>query len=400
MSAFADDADDFLEFARSTDPDVTGGVVRAAQPLRRLPRSAARRRRGRERRHPAPDRRPGDVGRVRRRTDPFASAVDGLGADRRRSGGAGDRELPTGRSHRSPTRRSTPIRAMRVTLGRGRARRGSRRAGAADRHGPDDARHRARASRPRAARVDPRGLAPRAAAAAAPRVSGAPPHYPRPAGLDELATHGSGLLRSAARARSTCGRGRHRLARGPHVAQSGHPGAVEVARARPRRSASCAMPARTGRPIGTDRLRKRRRRSRSCSTTGRLRVTAGRVVGFERRGDLVDARLRLAGPARWSTVRVGRVVNCTGPDTDLRRVDEPLVQQLLTTGLVTPDPLGLGLRERRATASWSTRRVTAASGSSSSARCARGCCGRTPPFPSCASRLRGWPAHLADLVTR
>jgi uncharacterized NAD(P)/FAD-binding protein YdhS len=38
------------------------------------------------------------------------------------------------------------------------------------------------------------------------------------------------------------------------------------------------------------------------------------------------------------------VVNCTGPDTDVQRVDDPLVQSLLAQGTAVPDPLGLGLR--------------------------------------------------------
>ena len=78
--------------------------------------------------------------------------------------------------------------------------------------------------------------------------------------------------------------------------------------------------------------------------TERLRVVAASVVGFEPAGELIDARLRPRGQRETTAVSVGRVVNCTGPDTDVRRVAEPLVQQLLANGLVTPDPLGLGLR--------------------------------------------------------
>ncbi len=79
-------------------------------------------------------------------------------------------------------------------------------------------------------------------------------------------------------------------------------------------------------------------------STGRLRVMAASVLGFEPADGLVEARLRLRGQREAATLRVGRVVNCTGPDTDLRRVAEPLVQQLVRSGSVTPDPLGLGLQ--------------------------------------------------------
>ena len=37
------------------------------------------------------------------------------------------------------------------------------------------------------------------------------------------------------------------------------------------------------------------------------------------------------------------MINCTGPDTDLARVNDPLVQSLRRAGLIRPDALGLGL---------------------------------------------------------
>ena len=40
---------------------------------------------------------------------------------------------------------------------------------------------------------------------------------------------------------------------------------------------------------------------------------------------------------------VGKVINCTGPDTDLARVRDPLIRALREHGTIRPDPLGLGL---------------------------------------------------------
>jgi uncharacterized NAD(P)/FAD-binding protein YdhS len=37
------------------------------------------------------------------------------------------------------------------------------------------------------------------------------------------------------------------------------------------------------------------------------------------------------------------VANCTGPETDSRKIDHVLLSSLLPEGLVTPDPLHLGL---------------------------------------------------------
>jgi uncharacterized NAD(P)/FAD-binding protein YdhS len=40
----------------------------------------------------------------------------------------------------------------------------------------------------------------------------------------------------------------------------------------------------------------------------------------------------------------GRVINCTGPQTDVRRLGDPLLNSLLEGGHITPDPLDLGVR--------------------------------------------------------
>jgi uncharacterized NAD(P)/FAD-binding protein YdhS len=38
-----------------------------------------------------------------------------------------------------------------------------------------------------------------------------------------------------------------------------------------------------------------------------------------------------------------RIVNCTGPQVDLDRSNEPLLQNLRATGLIAPDPMRLGI---------------------------------------------------------
>lgn len=76
---------------------------------------------------------------------------------------------------------------------------------------------------------------------------------------------------------------------------------------------------------------------------GELVIHAGRLRGFAEDVTGVDVRIIERGDASERTLRVARVVNCTGPETDLRRVDDPFVQQLLSDGLIRPDALGLGL---------------------------------------------------------
>ncbi|WP_331742645.1 FAD/NAD(P)-binding protein [Streptomyces sp. NBC_01006] len=72
---------------------------------------------------------------------------------------------------------------------------------------------------------------------------------------------------------------------------------------------------------------------------GRIRVTPGEVADAVPVEDSVMVRFR-----DGRTLRVGAVVNCTGPQEDVRRLDDPLVTGLLNSGLALPDPTGLGFR--------------------------------------------------------
>ncbi|MDP9611873.1 FAD/NAD(P)-binding protein [Streptomyces demainii] len=71
---------------------------------------------------------------------------------------------------------------------------------------------------------------------------------------------------------------------------------------------------------------------------GRLSVRAGRVTEAAAAED--ELRIGLADGRRLA---VGAVVNCTGPQTDARRVPDPLPRELFAAGLAAPGPLGLGL---------------------------------------------------------
>ncbi len=76
---------------------------------------------------------------------------------------------------------------------------------------------------------------------------------------------------------------------------------------------------------------------------GLLRVTAGRIVSLEARPGVIEVSVRPRGSDGVERLGVARVINCTGPDTDLSRVREPLVRALRDAGLIRPDALGLGL---------------------------------------------------------
>ena len=53
-------------------------------------------------------------------------------------------------------------------------------------------------------------------------------------------------------------------------------------------------------------------------------------------------RLRRSGRVQTATYR--RIINCTGPNIDLRATSDPFIQSLLQSGSIVADELGLGLQ--------------------------------------------------------
>jgi uncharacterized NAD(P)/FAD-binding protein YdhS len=75
----------------------------------------------------------------------------------------------------------------------------------------------------------------------------------------------------------------------------------------------------------------------------RLRVMAARLRALAATGESLHATLAPRGQAAPHTAHFGAVINCTGPDTDLARIADPLIASLRDQGLIRPDALGLGL---------------------------------------------------------
>lgn len=76
---------------------------------------------------------------------------------------------------------------------------------------------------------------------------------------------------------------------------------------------------------------------------GVLRPMAARLQAAEEGARGLDVTLRPRGLCATWHLRAGAIVNCTGPDSDLRRVADPLVRQVLADGIIAVDRLGLGL---------------------------------------------------------
>jgi uncharacterized NAD(P)/FAD-binding protein YdhS len=76
----------------------------------------------------------------------------------------------------------------------------------------------------------------------------------------------------------------------------------------------------------------------------KLHVHAGRLLRFEAVGSKMRVTWRARGAHELQTLLVDRVVNCTGPDYNVRRSSDPLIRSLLAQGLAVSDPHDLGVR--------------------------------------------------------
>lgn len=78
---------------------------------------------------------------------------------------------------------------------------------------------------------------------------------------------------------------------------------------------------------------------------GRVQVHAARIAAYRLKSDgvAVEIHPRMGHGRSAITLDVHRVINCTGPNADFTRVIDPLIRQLLADGLIRPDPLRIGL---------------------------------------------------------
>jgi uncharacterized NAD(P)/FAD-binding protein YdhS len=76
---------------------------------------------------------------------------------------------------------------------------------------------------------------------------------------------------------------------------------------------------------------------------GRLQVHAGRIVGYSEGPSRIQISYRDRKNQQLKKLNVSRVINCTGPGPDCRRVNHSVLHSLLSAKLARPDPLFLGL---------------------------------------------------------
>ncbi|ANI55840.1 FAD/NAD(P)-binding protein [Pseudomonas glycinae] len=71
---------------------------------------------------------------------------------------------------------------------------------------------------------------------------------------------------------------------------------------------------------------------------------AGRIRSIETGDGKTLITLQRRGRHDVEKLQIDRIINCTGPNSNPNLIDESLIQQLISDGLITVDDLGLGLR--------------------------------------------------------
>jgi uncharacterized NAD(P)/FAD-binding protein YdhS len=74
-----------------------------------------------------------------------------------------------------------------------------------------------------------------------------------------------------------------------------------------------------------------------------IQAHAGRITKYDEKPDCVEVTYLDRTSGKETTLRVGLVVNCTGPENDARRLNHPLLNQLFAQGYARHDDLFLGL---------------------------------------------------------
>jgi uncharacterized NAD(P)/FAD-binding protein YdhS len=77
--------------------------------------------------------------------------------------------------------------------------------------------------------------------------------------------------------------------------------------------------------------------------SGQVEVYGGTIKGFSETGNEIKVKFKPGGQEQLKEIKVSRVINCTGPEPDITRINQAIIVDLLNKGLIRPDPLRLGL---------------------------------------------------------
>jgi len=76
---------------------------------------------------------------------------------------------------------------------------------------------------------------------------------------------------------------------------------------------------------------------------GQLRIIAGRINDLVETNNGIELHYVSRRSQSQEIIRADYVVNCIGPETNYRKVDHPLVKNLLRRGVITPGPANIGI---------------------------------------------------------
>ncbi len=74
-----------------------------------------------------------------------------------------------------------------------------------------------------------------------------------------------------------------------------------------------------------------------------LFISAGRLISMTEAGNSIEIIFREKKTLKNKIIRVNRVINCTGPETDITKINDELIRNLLNRGFIAPDELKLGV---------------------------------------------------------
>ncbi len=74
-----------------------------------------------------------------------------------------------------------------------------------------------------------------------------------------------------------------------------------------------------------------------------LDVMAGRLISMTETGNDIEVIFREKKTLKNRIIKVNRIINCTGPETDITKVNDPFIKNLLKRGFIVPDELKLGV---------------------------------------------------------
>jgi uncharacterized NAD(P)/FAD-binding protein YdhS len=83
---------------------------------------------------------------------------------------------------------------------------------------------------------------------------------------------------------------------------------------------------------------------RELLQSGQLEVIGGRLQAVNSIHDCFEASIKLRKAQNIRTLKVSKIVNCTGPQINFSELNEALIKSLLRHGLIFPDDLKMGIK--------------------------------------------------------